>query len=352
MITVKKEGIILEHTNFSFENNGVLNPGVLQDGNTVHIFYRAVKKGNYSSIGYCRLNGPLQVVERSTKPLLSPNFDYESHGVEDPRITKIDELYYLSYTAYDGTNALGALATSSDLKYFERKGIITPLVTYDEFKNLAECNTDLNIKYQRFHNHITENNKVRQNLLWNKNLIFFPRRINKKIYFLHRIRPDIQLASVNKIEELGKAYWENYLLHLHEHILLSSKYEHEISYVGGGCPPIETEVGWLLIYHGVYDTKNGYVYTACAALLDLQDPHIELARLPYPLFKPELDWELIGEVNNVVFPTGTSLFEDTLYIYYGAADKCIAVASVSLKALINELKNQITTYEKSTWQYC
>lgn len=346
MITVKKEGIILEHTNFSFENDAVLNPGVIQDGNTVHIFYRAVKKGNYSSIGYCRLNGPSEVVERNNKPIISPNFDYESHGVEDPRITKIDELYYLSYTAYDGINALGALATSSDLKYFERKGIITPIISYAEFKRIADCNTDLNIKYHRYHNHIAENSSIKENLLWDKNLIFFPRRINQKIYFLHRIRPDIQLASVNEIAEINEAYWENYLLHLNDHILLSSKYNHEISYIGGGCPPIETADGWLLIYHGVYDTTKGYVYTACAALLDLHDPHIELARLPYPLFKPELDWELIGEVNNVVFPTGTSLFNDTLYIYYGAADKCIAVASVSLKALITELKNQTPSHEK------
>ncbi len=345
MITVKKEGIVLEHTNFSFENDAVLNPAVFQEGNTLHLFYRAVKKGNYSSIGYCKLNGPLEVVERNNKPIISPNFDYESHGVEDPRITKIDELYYLSYTAYDGINALGALATSSDLKYFERKGIITPILSYTAFKRLADCNTDLNIKYHRYHNHISENNEVKKNLLWDKNLIFFPRRIKDKIYFLHRIRPDIQLACVNEIEELNSAYWENYLLHLNEHILLSSKYNHEISYIGGGCPPIETEAGWLLIYHGVHDTKSGYVYNACAALLDLHNPKIELSRLPYPLFKPELDWELIGEVNNVVFPTGTALFDDTLYIYYGAADKCIAAASVSLKALIHELKNQISSNE-------
>lgn len=340
MITVKKEGIILEHTNFSFENAAVLNPGIIQNGNTVHVFYRAVRKGNYSSIGYCKLEGPLEVVERNKKPVISPNFDYESHGVEDPRITKIDELYYLSYTAYDGNNALGALATSSDLKYFERKGIITPILTFAEFKNLADCNTEINTKYHRYHYHISENNNGGQNLLWDKNLIFFPRRINEKIYFLHRIRPDIQIASVNEIEELNKSYWENYLLHLDEHILLSSKYKHEISYVGGGCTPIETEEGWLIIYHGVHDTAKGYVYTACAALLDLHNPNIELARLSYPLFKPELDWELRGEVNNVVFPTGTSLFNDTLYIYYGAADKCIAVASVSFKELINELKSQ------------
>jgi hypothetical protein len=75
--------------------------------------------------------------------------------------------------------------------------------------------------------------------------------------------------------------------------------------VGGGCPPIETEMGWLLIYHGVHDTVNGYVYTACACLLDLDNPNKEIARLPYPLFGPELEWELKGVVNNVCFPTGT-----------------------------------------------
>jgi beta-1,2-mannobiose phosphorylase / 1,2-beta-oligomannan phosphorylase len=71
--------------------------------------------------------------------------------------------------------------------------------------------------------------------------------------------------------------------------------------------------------------------------VDLENPHIEIARLPYPLFKPELEWELKGEVNNVCFPTGTALFDDTLYIYYGAADERIACASVSLTALLSEL---------------
>jgi predicted GH43/DUF377 family glycosyl hydrolase len=71
--------------------------------------------------------------------------------------------------------------------------------------------------------------------------------------------------------------------------------------------------------------------------LDIDNPTKEIARLPYPLIKPELSWELNGDVNNVVFPTGTSLFDDTLYIYYGAADNKIACASMSLQELIAEL---------------
>ncbi len=78
MIAVKKEGIIIHQTQFEFENDGVLNPAVIREGDSVHIFYRAVQKGNQSSIGYCRLDGPLTVAERWEKPIMVPEFDYES----------------------------------------------------------------------------------------------------------------------------------------------------------------------------------------------------------------------------------------------------------------------------------
>ena len=126
MIEVKKEGILLEKTCLGFENEGVLNPAIIKDGDKIHLFYRAVRKGNYSSIGYCRMYEPLTIASRLDIPLIFPQFDYESQGVEDPRITKIDDLFYLTYTAYDGVNALGALATSSDLISFEKLGIIVP----------------------------------------------------------------------------------------------------------------------------------------------------------------------------------------------------------------------------------
>ena len=338
MIKVKKEGIILKKTNRVFENEAVSNPAIYQDGNTVHIFYRAVRKGNYSTIGYCKLDGPLTIVQRNDLPLLSPQFDYESHGIEDARIVKIDDVFYMTFTSYDGVNALGALATSTDLINFERLGIIVPQVTYVEFKRFAESNAHLNDKYERFHVHNNiMNNPEKKMLLWDKNLIFFPRKINGKFYFLHRIRPDIQIACVENIIDLTPAFWTDYFLHLNVNIVLCPKYDHEISYIGGGCPPIETPEGWLLIYHGVHDTAEGYVYSACAALLDLENPVKEIARLPYALIKPEFSWELEGYVSNVVFPTGTALFDDTLYIYYGAADNKIACASLSFKALIAEL---------------
>ena len=339
MIDVKKQGILVQKTALDFENEGVLNPAAIREGESVHLFYRAVSTGNHSSIGYCRLKGPLVIEERFDSPVLSPQFDYESQGVEDPRIVKIDDLYYLTYTAYNGTNALGALAVSKDLRQWDKKGIIVPQVTYEEFRLLTEINGSNNEKYLRFngYRHISQK-EGEQVFIWDKNLIFFPRRINGNLCFLHRIRPDIQIVvSLNNLEDLTAEFWQNYFLHLDDCIVLSPKYEHEVSYLGGGCPPIETEFGWLLIYHGVHDSLKGYVYSACAALLDLENPQKEISRLPYPLFKPEAEWELKGEVNNVCFPTGTALFDDTLYIYYGAADERIAVASVSISALLKEL---------------
>lgn len=338
MIEVHKTGVLLAPTGLDFENEGVLNPAVIRVGDSVHIFYRAVQKGNYSTIGYCRLDGPLTVVERHDKPIVVPEFDYESQGVEDARLVNIDDLFYMSYTGYDGTNARGAVATSKDLKHFKKHGIVVPQITYARFVFLAESAKKVNENYYRNHKfYYQEADPDKKMMLWDKNVIFFPRRIDGKLCFLHRIRPGIQIALVDNLKDINKEFWEAYFLNMHEDVVMDPVYQHESSYIGGGCPPIETEHGWVLIYHGVEETEKGRVYSACAALLDLKDPSLELSRLPYPLFSPEYEWELVGEVNNVVFPTGTALFGDTLFIYYGAADSLIACATVNLPDLVTEL---------------
>lgn len=342
MIEVQKEGILFTSDGLEFENEGVLNPAAIRVGDSVHLFYRAVSKGNFSTIGYCRLDGPLTVAERWDKPLIVAEHDYESHGVEDARIVKIDQLYYLTYTAYDGLNACGALATSKDLITFKKQGIIVPPITYSHFVYLAESAGKVNENYYRNHKfYYQESDPDKIMLLWDKNVVFFPRKINGNFVFLHRIRPGIQIVSVKRLTFLTIDFWNAYFENFHDHIVMDPVHQHESSYIGSGCPPIETAAGWVLIYHGVEQTEKGLVYSACAALLDLENPSIEIARLPYPLFTPEYEWELIGEVNNVVFPTGSALFGDTLFIYYGAADSLIATASVSLDALVAELLAQI-----------
>ncbi len=329
MIEVKKEGIVLSKSGLEFENESVLNPAVITEGSDIHFFYRAVHYHNYSSIGYCLLDSPLHVLKRNTEPVLKPEFDYELHGMEDPRIVKIDDLYYLSYVAFDGLNALGALAVSDDLKEFKKIGIIAPKIKYTDFDRLTKNHKELNERYLRVNQGA--------DFLADKDFVFFPRRINGKLTFLHRIKPDIQITSINNLEDLNDAFWENYFSNLAKHIALKPKYEHEVCYIGSGCPPVETQQGWLLLYHGVKTNQKRFEYSCCAALMDLDDPRKEVARLPYPLFKPELDYELKGDVDDVCFPTGTTLLGDTLYVYYGAADELIACASVSLSGLLDEL---------------
>lgn len=340
MIEVNKLGIVLTKTENTFENEGVLNPALIKVGDTIHMFYRAVTKDNYSTIGYCKLSSPMVVESRNNTAILFPQAEYEFQGLEDPRIVEIEGIYYLSYTAFNGVNALGALATSTDLVNWEKHGIVVSQITYEEFKHFTESEGSIHDKYVRFNDYQKSHDKQdRKIFLWDKNLIFFPRKIDNKVCFFHRIKPDIQIVvGVEKLEDLTVEFWQNYFTRFDEYLVLSPKYDHEVSYIGSGCPPIETEDGWVLIYHGVHDTIKGYVYSACVALLDLNNPQKELARLPYPLFYPEKEWELKGEVNNVCFPTGTILEGDVLYIYYGAADERIAVATVSFKALLAELK--------------
>ncbi len=329
MIQVKKEGVILSKSSAIFENEGVMNPAIIMEAGIIHMFYRAVSSGNHSTIGYCKLSDPLTVVDRFDFPVIVPEYEYESHGVEDPRIVKIEDAFYLTYTAYDGYSAMGVLAVSQDLKSFSKMGLIVPQVNYKDFKKLVLQNGEVSRKYFRF-----DQSSL---ILWDKNVIFFPRKINKKFVFLHRIRPGIQIVSINTLEDLNSTFWNDYFLNFSDNIVLDPKSEHETSYIGGGCPPIETPQGWLLIYHSVRDTIDGFIYSASAALLDLENPQIEIARLPYPLFEPTEEYEKAGEVNNVCFPTGTVVIADRIYIYYGAADEKIACASVEMSNLIGEL---------------
>lgn len=342
MIEVEKQGVILSPSELGFESSGVLNPGILQEGEQVHFFYRAVEDGNLSTIGYAKSNGPAKIVERLNRPLITRDFDYEKRGVEDPRIVKIDGLFYLTYTAYDGINAMGAVAISGDLKHFDKKGIITPPLNYKEYKHHLECcnQEKLNPKYYYYYNLFASIGLIdeKHRLLRDKDIVLFPRKINGKFVMLHRIWPGIQIVKFEYWEDLTKEFWEQYIEDLTAHIVLDPLYNFEVNYLGAGSPPIETEDGWLMIYHGVCETNIGKTYHAAAALLDIKDPTKVLGRLPYPLFSPSEEWELKGVVNHVVFPTGTALFDNALYIYYGAADKHIAVAKVSLKQLLAELK--------------
>ncbi len=335
MVSVKREGILLKPTNLNFENYAVMNPGCIKVGNDVHMFYRAVRKGNHSTIGYCRLEGPLKVVERWKEPVMTPEFDYEKRGVEDPRIVYLNGVYYMFYVAHDGKNALVAYATGRDLKKWGKKGVITPRITYDEAEDFFPKHK-LKDRYFFFES-FYKTEHAKDVLLWEKDAFLFPKKFNGKFALVHRILPDIQVIYFRDFKELTDEYWKNYLKHLGDYVVLESKYWYESRHIGGGCPPIETPEGWLLIYHSAEDSNKGRIYHAGAALLDRKNPCKVIGRLKNPLFSPEERWEKRGNVKNVVFPTGAAVFGKRLYIYYGAADTRIAVASLDMNEILEKL---------------
>ena len=340
MSKVKSEGIILESSENGFENQAVLNPATIEVDGVTHMFYRAVRSPDMvSSIGYCQLEGN-KAVKRSANPVLFPEQDYEKMGVEDPRIIFLDGVYYLFYTVYDGKNALFAYATSTDLVHFVKQDVISPRITYHEAARLfAHSKIKMREKYFLFDSYIRD----RQGddiLLWEKDAFIFPKKIKGQFALIHRVLPGIQVITFDDFKELTREdFWKKHLRHLGEHVVLDPEYRFESRNIGGGCPPIETKDGWLLIYHGVEDALQGRIYHAGAALLDLVDPTKVIGRLKKPLFSPIEPWEKQGDVNNVVFPTGTVLKDGRLFIYYGAADKRIAAKSLDIKELLKELKN-------------
>jgi len=336
MIKIDQGNVILEsRPGIEFENEGVLNPACVEKDGLTHLFYRAVRKGNFSSLGYCQLqNG--QVINRCQSPVMFPEYQYENHGVEDPRITYLDGKYYLFYTAYDGQNALIAYAVSNDLKTFTKKGLISPQISYDEAEDIFRDSGI--IKKYIFFEKAFRQTKGENVYLWEKDAMLFPRKINGRYAMLHRILPGIQICYFDDFDQLTQDFWRQYLKNLNDFIVLDPKYSFENGYIGGGCVPIETPAGWLLIYHSAEESlKEGQIYHACAALLDKDNPQKCLGRLSYPLFSPEADWEKQGVIDNVVFPTGATIKDDLLSIYYGAADSKIGVRTLSLSQLLKEL---------------
>ena len=335
MVNVSKGKILLEsRSDIEFENGGVLNPACVEKDGIIHMFYRAVRKRNFSTIGYCQIKDG-QVVYRMDEPILKPEYLYERMGIEDPRVTYLEGKYYMLYTAYDGINALIAYATSNDLKNWTKKGLISPQISYDEAEDIFR-NSGVSNKYTFFEQYYRYENNDKIHL-WEKDAMLFPKKINGQFALIHRVLPGIQICYFDDFEQLTQDFWKKYFVNLKNFIIIDPKLEHESGYIGGGAVPIETEKGWLLIYHSVEEHKGNKIYRASVALLDLKNPQKVVGRLPYPLFSPEEIWEKKGEVNNVVFPTATSIDGDILSIYYGAADDMVGVRTVSLRDLLSKL---------------
>lgn len=341
MVNVRREGVILRPTANPFESKMVLNPAVYQEGNKLHLIYRAVDGDYISCLGYARLEGPTNVVERWSKPFLYPKRREESKGIEDPRIVKIDDTFYMTYVAHDGKNAVSAFSSGTDIMKLRRGGVISPKIAYKDAGKIFAYSKlkDEYYFFQAFYQEYGGKNV----LIWHKDCILFPERIDDKFLMMERILPDVQLVSFDDFAQLkDKYFWIIHLMNLPPAVIIEPIHGFESRHVGGGCPPIKTPEGWLVIYHAAQEFNKKRIYRAGAILLDLADPLKVIGRLPEPLMSPETDYERSGQVNDVVFPSGSAIFDGRLYLYYGAADDCIGAASMDLGELIAELKNHPT----------
>ena len=196
--------LFMESSENNWEARAVLNPSVIRDKNgTEHMFYRAVAKNGVSSIGYAKIiNGK---IERFDKPIIFPTENYESKGVEDPRVTKIGNIYYILYSAFDGKNARIAYAVSRNLKDWEKKGIISPNISVNEARELVRIK-----KYRDVWKH--QEISGRRVRLWDKDAVLFPEKINGYFVMLHRFLPDVQIVKFRSFSELkSDIFWKKYI---------------------------------------------------------------------------------------------------------------------------------------------
>ncbi len=247
-----------------------------------------------TSLSYFRLARSTDGVDFSIaeKPFMFPANKYETFGIEDPRITHIEGRFYINYTAVSPIGITTALAVTDDFKSIERLGII--------------FGPD------------------------NKDVCMFPEKINGYYYTLHRPTPkhigtpDMWLAKSDNLLHWGE----------HEHFLGASTADWDNYKLGGGAQVVKTDKGWLQIYHGVDESER---YCLGALLMDLNDPHKIIAKSRKPLLEPEADYEVNGFFGNVVFTCGVVLENETLRVYYGAADEVVGLAEITLNELWNHL---------------
>ncbi len=311
----KKHGPILTARNRK-DIGAIFNCAAIEKEGVIYLLPRVIEKGykKRKEGGFDKYISTIHIAESengknfnlSQKPFLAPDAPYDKYGCEDPRVAKLGDRYFITYTAlsapaYSGKGWRIGLASTKDFSNIKKHGILGP-------------NTE------------------------DKNAVIFPGVIKGKIVALHRIEPEIQIIYFNNKEDLtsnkNPNFWKAYLERMERYTVLKRKYKWERVKIGAGPPPIKTEKGWLLIYHGV-DAEE--IYRAGAVLLDLTDPEKIIARSPLPILEPTEDYEKKGDVPSVVFPTGAVVRKEELFLYYGAADQRCCLATCSLKELINFL---------------
>ena len=301
-----KKNPILKAEDWPYPINSVFNAGatLLPDGTTL-LLCRVEDRRGLSHFCAARSANGIDDWKIDLQPTLLPdpdNYPEELWGIEDPRITFVPELkkYVIVYTAYTRDGPGVALAMTEDFKEFERFGVIMP----PEDKDAA----------------------------------LFPIRIDGNWAMIHRpmspARAHMWISYSPDLKNWGK----------HVLMMIARKGAWwDANKIGLSPPPIKTQAGWLVIYHGVKQSCSGCIYRLGLALFDLKNPAICLKRGTEWMFAPVESYELHGDVGNVVFPCGYTIAPDgdTINIYYGAADTCIALATGSIRGMLKWLEKDI-----------
>jgi len=312
---------ILKPRGDDWEALAVFNCAAIERGSRIYLLYRAV--GEYreyvSRLGYAVLDRELNLVERSSEPVFGPDVRLWELSIEDPRLVEVEEEgeVYMTYVTTptpappaavrlrlglpkpQQAHPRAAVARLRGFWEFERLGVITP---YD-----AE----------------------------ERDVVLFPKKFDGRFAVLHRPANWVGSGYPVSAPSIWFAWLDGIPGVMHGHrVVMEPEEEWEASKIGAGPPPIETEEGWLLIYHGV-DENN--VYRAGAALLDPREPWKVIARTREPILEPEEEYEREGDVPNVVFPEGAVVLDGELLVFYGAADKVCCVASATLNEILDAL---------------
>ncbi len=277
--------------------NAVLNPGVVDVGEEIILLLRIENRRGISQIRVARSRNGVDDWRISPQPLLEPRlaeYPYEEWGCEDPRVTQIEPgKWLISYVAYSRYGPTVAFALTEDFESAERLGVV-----------LAPTNKDATVlprkfdgQWIMFHRPVTGN----QEHIW---------YASADADFTHWSLPGVLLP------QNGGPWWDGIR-------------------VGVGAPPILTNQGWLLIYHGVKEMGGRPIYRLGLALLDKDDPRKVIARAADWVFAPEASYEQTGLMPGVVFTCGAVCRGDEVWMYYGAADTVVGLAVAELSDLLN-----------------
>ncbi|MFA6602098.1 MAG: hypothetical protein WCT02_04545 [Candidatus Paceibacterota bacterium] len=300
--------IITPRPGVLWEARGTLNPAAIELNGKFHILYRAVSVNNVSTIGYATSTDGFSIDERLDKPVYFPRGTFEMNnatpnfncGCEDPRIVEIGSRLYMTYTGYDGVTPRVAVSSISTADFLNRR--------WGNWSNPEA---------------ITPPSVV------NKDATILPEKAKGGYMVFHRVNESVCADFVSSLD-----FTKEKITQCIE-MISPRRGMWDGGKVGISTPPVKTKEGWLLLYHGVSWSTT---YRVGAVLLDLVDPTIVKARTAVPLFEPEAEYEHKGAVANVVFPCGLAIRGTTAYMYYGAADSVIGVATMKIASLLRMLE--------------